>query len=68
MDTPKKTDNSKEKVADKETEKKKTIKASVEWTPATDREPRKRRPTERYGIDVVMQVEENEQMETEQQE
>ena len=32
----------------------------MEWTPASEKEPRKRRPTLRYGIDVVMQVEEKE--------
>ena len=59
-------DNPREKVADdEETGEKKAMKASVEWTPASEREHRKRRPTQRYGIDVVMQVEENEQMETE---
>ena len=32
----------------------------MEWTPASQKEPRRRKPTLRYGIDVVMQVEENE--------
>ena len=62
-------DNPKEKIADdKETAKKKAIKASVELTPASERVLRKRRPTQRYGIDVVMQAEENEQLKTDKQE
>ena len=36
--------------------KKNAIKASMEWSQAKLREPRKRRPTERYGIDVIMNV------------
>ena len=36
--------------------KKKAIKAAVEWSQAKLREPRKRRPIERFGIDVVMNV------------
>ena len=35
---------------------KKDVKASVEWT-CPKRASRRRRPTERYGIDVVMRVE-----------
>ena len=35
---------------------KKAVKASVEWSKAKLREPRKRKPTERYGIDVIMSV------------
>ena len=58
---PKKMENPREKTE----EKKKAIKATMEWTPANNKEPRKRRPTQRYGIDVVMQVEENESLETE---
>ena len=37
--------------------KKKAVKASVVWSPP-QRESRRRRPTERYGIDVVMKVDE----------
>ena len=37
----------------------------MEWTPANNKVLRKLRPTQRYGIDVVMQVEENESLETE---
>ena len=44
----------------KNTGKKKAIKALIEWTPANEKEPRRRKPTQRYGIDVIMQVEENE--------
>ena len=36
--------------------KEKSVKASVTWSPP-QRETRRRRPTERYGIDVVMQIE-----------
>ena len=55
-------DNSEEKVDDdRETEKKKAIQASVESTPRVS-ESQKRRPTQRYGIEVVMQVEDNQQM------
>ena len=35
--------------------KRKAVKASVEWTPP-ERKTRRRRPTERYGINVIMQV------------
>ena len=44
--------------------KKKAVQASVEWSKVKLREPRKRRPTERYGIDVIMNVT-GEQAETE---
>ena len=44
--------------------KKKAVQASVEWSKVKLREPRKRRPTERYGIDVIMNVT-DEQAETE---
>ena len=55
---PEKTSNPKkmENPRDKTKEKKKALKAIMEWTPANNKEPRKRRPTQRYGIDVVMQV------------
>ena len=36
---------------------KKAVKASVSWAPP-QRESRRRRPTERYGIDVVMKIDE----------
>ena len=64
---PEKTSNPKrmENPREKTEEKKKAMKATMEWTPANNKEPRKRRPTQRYGIDVVMQVEENESLETE---
>ena len=39
--------------------KKKAVKASVMWSPQ-QKETRRRRPTERYGIDVVMQIEDEE--------
>ena len=44
--------------------RKKVVQASVEWSNVKLREPRKRRPTERYGIDVIMN-ETEEQAETE---
>ena len=44
--------------------KNKPVQASVEWSKDKLREPRKRRPTERYGIDVIINVTE-EQAETE---
>ena len=44
--------------------RKKAVRASVEWSNVKLEEPRKRRPTERYGIDVIMNVTE-EQAETE---
>ena len=64
---PEKTSNPKkvDKPREKTEEKKKAIKATMEWTPANNKEPRKRRPTQRFGIDVLMQVEENESLETE---
>ena len=34
----------------------KAVKALVEWLKTRLREPRKRKPTERYGIDVIMSV------------
>ena len=40
--------------------KRKAVKASVEWMPP-ERETRRRRPTERYGINVIMQVESEEE-------
>ena len=49
---------------DEKSPKKKAVQASVEWSNVKRREPRKRRPTERYGIDVIMNVTE-EQAETE---
>ena len=39
--------------------KDKAMNASVMWNPP-QRETRRRRPTERYGIDVVMQIEDEE--------
>ena len=39
--------------------KKKVVKASVTWSPP-QRETRRIRPTERYGIDVDMQIEDEE--------
>ena len=36
---------------------KKAVKASVSWAPP-QRESRRRRPTERYGVDVVMKIDE----------
>ena len=50
------------------TEKKKAEIASVEWNHAIERKPRKIRPTQRYGIDVVMKVGDNEKMKAEQKE
>ena len=63
MATPKKMDNSKEKVDnDRETEKKKAIKASVEWTPASEREPQ--RADQHNVMELTLfKVKENEQIE-----
>ena len=61
MLSPKEMEKPRERANDKNhTKKKKAIKASMEWTPANEKEPRSRKPTQRYGIVVVMQVEENE--------
>ena len=54
MTTPKKVGKPKEKAAT--TEKKKAMKASIDWTVGIERVPRKKRPAQRYGIDVVMNV------------